>query len=128
MMKVFISNALSLAMLPSWFADPQHPEYEPGFRLNIRVTAVADPAAELRRLEEAGYRVESCVGHADTARVFSGILGRNVQPNRCNVTLDTCQEDVLLVGQYRGPRLPEGATQLPEGASISWFLVELIEA
>lgn len=33
-------------------------------------------------------------------------------------------EDALtLVGQYRGPRLPDGATTLPEGATIEWWHV-----
>jgi hypothetical protein len=29
----------------------------------------------------------------------------------------------VLVAQYRGPRLPEGATELPEGATIEWYVV-----
>jgi hypothetical protein len=33
----------------------------------------------------------------------------------------------LLVGQYDGPRLPEGATSLPEGATLTWFKVELVD-
>lgn len=28
-----------------------------------------------------------------------------------------------IVGQYDGPRLPEGAIALPEGASIRWVFV-----
>jgi len=127
-MRVYISNALSLAMLPERFRDPRHPEYEDGSVFNLRVTAVADPAAKLRELEKVGYRVESCVGHPDTARLFSRILGREVPANRVSVSLDPHQGDILLVGQYQGPRLPEGATKLPEGASISWLLVEMTEA
>ncbi len=65
----------------------------------------------------------SAVGHADTAAVFSSQLGVTVPTNRITVALN--QGDVVLVGQYRGPRLPEGATTLPEGASISWCLVTL---
>jgi hypothetical protein len=62
----------------------------------------------------------SAVGHVDTARLFAGLLGRDVPVNRASVTLTT--GSVALVGQYSGPRLPEGATALPEGATISWFL------
>ncbi len=66
----------------------------------------------------------SAVGHVDTARIFSGILGREIEYNRKSVSLNV--GDMALVGQYSGPRLPEGATTLPEGASIEWVLVEIL--
>lgn len=49
----------------------------------------------------------SVIGHADTARVVSGILGREIPANRANVTLES--DDILYVAQYKGPRLEEGA-------------------
>ena len=63
----------------------------------------------------------SAVGHADTAAVFADVLGTDVPCNRVSVALDHC--DMALVGQYSGPRLPEGANCLPEGATIKWFIV-----
>ena len=63
----------------------------------------------------------SAVGHADTAAVFSNVLGVEIPCNRATVALK--EGDVALVGQYRGPRLPEGATSLPEGATIKWVVV-----
>ena len=63
----------------------------------------------------------SAVGHADTASVFSHVLGVEIPANRATVTLK--EGDVALVGQYSGPRLPEGATTLPEGAQIKWVVV-----
>jgi hypothetical protein len=33
--------------------------------------------------------------------------------------------DRVLVGQYSGTRLPEGATTLPEGATIRWLVVSV---
>lgn len=63
----------------------------------------------------------SAVGHADTAAVLSAVLGVDVPMNR--TTLQMERGVGLLVGQYKGPRLPEGATALPEGASIEWWLV-----
>lgn len=65
----------------------------------------------------------SCVGHSDTAAVFASVLGTEVPTAR--VTLVVVPGDVLLLGQYKGPRLPEGATSLPEGATIVWLLVEV---
>ena len=63
----------------------------------------------------------SAVGHSDTAAVFSSVLGVEIPCNRATVALK--EGDVALVGQYSGPRLPEGATTLPEGAAIKWVVV-----
>ena len=67
----------------------------------------------------------SAVGHADTAVVFSSVLGVPVPCNRATVVLK--DGDLALVGQYSGPRLPEGATSLPEGATIKWLVVAVKE-
>ena len=60
----------------------------------------------------------SAVGHADTAVVFSSVLGVPVPCNRATVVLK--DGDLALVGQYSGPRLPEGAT-------IKWLVVAVKE-
>ena len=65
----------------------------------------------------------SAVGHADTAALFSAILGIEVPCNRISITLKSGEN--ALLGQYSGPRLPEGATTLPEGASIKWVLINV---
>ena len=65
----------------------------------------------------------SAVGHADTAAVFSSVLGVEIPCNRVTVALK--DGDLALVGQYSGPRLPEGATSLPEGATIKWLVVRV---
>jgi hypothetical protein len=43
--------------------------------------------------------------------------------NRDNLSL--AEADTLIVAQYRGPRLPEGAITLPEGAEIVFFKVRI---
>lgn len=58
----------------------------------------------------------SAIGHADTARVVSNILNRDVQANRISLTLS--EGDTLYVAQLTGGRLPEGATTLPEGFTL----------
>ena len=68
---------------------------------------------------EGGFT--SIVGHADTAAVFSSLLGLDVPCNRATFTLE--EGVTLFVGQYKGPRLPEGATSLPEGAKVEWAMV-----
>ena len=65
----------------------------------------------------------SGVGHADTAAVFAATLKRDVPSVRATIKLNP--GDSALIGQYSGPRLPEGATALPEGASIKWILVTI---
>lgn len=64
--------------------------------------------------------LESAIGHADTAAVLSGLLEVEVPVNRSNVILEPGQ--AMMVAQYSGPRLPEGATTLPEGAAIKFIL------
>jgi hypothetical protein len=68
--------------------------------------------------------LESAVGHADTAALFSTLLGLNISANRITVSLG--KGDKAILGQYIGPRLPEGATTLPEGATVKWLLVEVV--
>ena len=71
--------------------------------------------------DEIPTDIESAIGHVDTAKVVSNILGFEVKPNRVSIKMS--ESDVLYVAQYTGPRLPEGATTLPEGASLEFFEV-----
>ena len=94
------------------------------FSLNMIATFPVAVTVEEISVEQArvlAADAESVVGHADTAAVFSDVLGLEVPANRATVSL--VKGDRLLVGQYRGPRLPEGASQLPEGATIQWLNV-----
>lgn len=68
--------------------------------------------------------VESCVGHPDTANMFENILDVQLPCNRVTVLLE--KGETALLGQYSGPRLPEGATVLPPGASIRWVKVTVV--
>jgi hypothetical protein len=67
--------------------------------------------------------VESFIGHADTANVLSTILEIPIMVNR--VSLIAQQGERFIVAQFSGPRLPEGTTSLPEGAKITFWLVEV---
>lgn len=58
---------------------------------------------------------ESVIGHVDLARILK------VPYNRSSITLTV--SDALLVAQYKGSRLSEGATKLPDDATIEYFLV-----
>ena len=94
------------------------------FSLNMLALPVSTATFRHLTVEEAtalAAGASSAVGHADTAAVFSSVLGVTVPMNRATVTLTV--GDQALVGQYSGPRLAEGTTTLPEGASIRWVLV-----
>lgn len=67
--------------------------------------------------------VVSCVGHADTAAMLGATLEVDLPMNRCSVQL--VEGDDMLVGQYVGPRLPEGTTTLPEGSKVVWKYISV---
>lgn len=108
--RVVIANAFSLNMMP----------LEVG-ATDLQVCKVS-PEYIREEIKEAGG-FTSIVGHADTAAVFSSLLGLDVPCNRVTFTLE--EGATLFVGQYKGPRLPEGATTLPEGAKVEWAMVTL---
>ncbi len=94
------------------------------FSINMLGAFPANVAVSQLTLDEAralASGLASAVGHPDTAAVFATTLGVPVPMNRATVRL--APGDVALVGQMIGPRLAEGATSLPEGASIVWFRV-----
>ena len=99
----FILNAFSVNMIADFPSAVMFRE--------ISVSEAAEIAAQ---------GLESSVGHADTAAVFTTELGIEVPANRTTVRL--FRGDWALVGQYSGPRLPEGTTELPEGAKIRWLI------
>jgi hypothetical protein len=87
---LYVGNAFSLQMLDLT-------------KENKVIVTPVDPKAVVAEQE-----FTSVVGHADTARIFSVVLGAEVPAQRISIKLTA--EDALLVGQYVGPRLPEGAT------------------
>ena len=96
------------------------------FSINMFNPSICFPVfREIDVNEVKTYPLESAIGHADTARILSGILGVDISTNRISVTLNS--GDSAIVAQYIGPRLPEGATQLPEGAEIRFYLVKMID-
>ena len=74
-------------------------------------------------LKKGGWK--SSIGHADMANMLTEMTGVKIEMNRCNDSLSA--GDVLLLAQYSGPRLPEGATSLPEGAKIKFLKVTICD-
>ena len=128
---IYINNVFSLNMLPSG-AVSESVEID----LDRLRDAIADSSSNKSSLDDEGehtgssYRslksdVKSVVGHADTAAVLSTLLGVGIIFNRESIILSP--DDTLYVAQYSGARLPEGATELPEGSKFRWFMVKMIE-
>ena len=104
-----VTNAISLNMLP--------PDTNSGGIIFRRLSV-----DEARRLVHEAGTVVSAIGHADTARLVGRLLGVELPPDRRSITLSN---EMMLVAQYTGPRLPEGTTELPAGARIEFFVVRL---
>ena len=108
-MEVIISNAFSFNMV------------EIGRRANIEMMPVeASQVADL-----AGEKWTSAIGHADIAALASVSAAMDIPTNRKTVSLGSGTHRIL-IAQYQGPRLPEGAKQLPEGASMVWLAVKVV--
>lgn len=103
-MTTYICNAFALSMVPDGATVRTRPVNLPGIAHKI-----GNPV--------------SVVGHADTARVFEQLLGIPVAHNRMTISIGPT--DNLYVGQLVGGRLPEGATELPDGFQIKWVLVTI---
>lgn len=108
------------------FMLPNNPGYDSQAKI-VRELGLAPGQDEIVDIIAAKdsdvVRLESAIGHADTARIISNMLGIELPSNRINVKL--LHGEKMIVAQYSGPRLPEGATTLPEGAKIEFVLVEM---
>jgi len=105
MKKFKLLNSFSLNMLTESYNGVQF--------LKVSTDAV-------RELAQQG-RLESHIGHAETAAVIGALLGTEVAMNRSTVKL--ADDEIAIVAQYIGPRLPEGATSLPPEAVISYYAI-----
>lgn len=66
----------------------------------------------------------NAIGHSTTDVLVRNMLNINGLPQgeRVNVKLKD-SNDELIVAQYSGPRLEEGTTELPEGATVEFWNV-----
>lgn len=97
-MNKILANAFSLQML----------NFDDRDEITIKIKKINKP--------EDLTSMDSCIGHADTARVLG------VECNRKAIKL--AKDDQLVVAQVTGQRLPEGATTLPEGTILTFFEVK----
>lgn len=107
MIRVFLGNAFSLQMIKAGSV--------------ITTRSLSDEAVR-ELINKFGFT--SCIGHQDTANILSNLLGIPVPMNRVSIKLDS-DDDILIVAQVVGGRLPEGATTLPEGVRLEFIEVRL---
>ena len=93
--------------------------------LDGETTSLTFAAANVNRVRRlCSNGVQSHVGHADTAALLAAMLETPVPMTRDSFSFAALPAgDVVIVAQYNGARLPEGATSLPEGAKIVFFEV-----
>lgn len=108
-MSIKIANAFSIQMLAS-----MEDSIGVGFRKLTpkQVNAMMD-----------GAGVESYIGDDDTAAVVSDLIGVEVPCNRGFLKLHSGES--IIVAQITGGRLPEGATTLPDGFNMDFWLVHV---
>lgn len=107
---LYLANAFSINMLDWSDGNPKKVLFDPMTEEEVKEI-----------LQE--YKFESYVGHEDTARILSNLLEVEIPFNRGNLTITP--DDWLIVAQYIGPRLEAGATTLPEGAEIKFYMVRV---
>lgn len=115
-----IANAFSLNMLRDRNQETTYACEYAAIPLSMRPLTLNEAIAEVRLSgNNGGYR--SVVGHAELGPIFTEMLKTPVAVSR--ETYAMADDEMILVGQYTGPRLAEGTKQLPPGARIEWWLI-----
>lgn len=115
-MKVYICNAFSLSMI-----DREKQLTNPRKIIPLKLEEVK-AILSMRDVETV-----AAVGHLNTAQIIAEMLGLPVEKVYDRKTIKLKDEDGCVIAQYVGPRLPEGATELPKGATIEWWGVSQAE-
>lgn len=102
---------------------------------NLGLQLIPLTPEQARMWIEGASQWGSCVGHQETAAILSGMIGITIPFNRESLPANWIVPAAnwhdqgmrgsrwLITALYQGPRLPEGACTLPEGASLQLFLV-----
>jgi hypothetical protein len=111
--KLYLTNSFSLNML-----SPSYHVYE------FQVIHASEAAILLYALQA---NLVNAIGHAETHTLVEQTLRKYIRelhlPEPQRLTIRLAPGDELLVAQYTGPRLPEGATTLPQGARLEFWMV-----
>lgn len=112
---MYILNAIPGSVIP-----------QDGITLRFERVSEREAAKAIRQANRTDAGAVSAIGHQDTANIISLLLGEEVRMNR--VSVPTLKDgDCNLMALYQGARLPEGATTLPEGATMAFYLMTATE-
>lgn len=119
-MVLYVCNVFTLAMILE--------RVDPHTSCSLAVSELhpADVVELMANAKSHGVPIVHAWGHPQSLALAQATLPLDsvrLECARVNVSLDVADGDELLVGQYVGPRLPEGVTVLPEGARFRWLLV-----
>lgn len=114
--EIYVSGSFSMKMFPL---------SEEGTAFNIRTMTGEEVKAYLKG-EDGTLRpnVKFSFRNAILANIVSDIVDHKIKPNHDNISLG--ESDVLIFANYRGSRIPEGATKLPKGTALHWYKIETI--
>lgn len=117
MQRTKILNGISLNMLA---------QCAKGFVVTDRITTIeSDAGYNASGLDLVHWSLaDSYIGHADLCHVIKERHGVSIPCNRATASLT--QGEKVVVVQYKGPRLPEGATRLPDGSALEFLLCEIL--
>ncbi len=111
--KLFICNAFSINMLTE----------SNGTGIELKFVPLSlEQAKNAIHEEKKNREIVNAIGHEDTSKRVCQSLGIDYQVNRGN-NVSLTPEDVVIVAQYTGERLPIGSTELTEGADINYWKV-----
>jgi len=105
---LYLLNALPLGACPK------------SCTLKVEETTPGQVVADIAR----SPRLVNAIGHPSFDAVVRAQLGVHL-PQGERFTVALWEGDQAIVAQYIGPRLPEGATELPEGARIEFRKVSV---
>lgn len=113
MKSTFITNAFSLNMI-----EEPVGKYE---IMECNWEEVRGYMALLNKYDTNHYKgvyinIVNAFGHDKSIPLLKNNYGVEIKFNR--ISVNAKRGDTIIVLQYRGERLPEGATELPEGAEI----------
>ena len=104
-----------------------------GLLADVRIVPLADwQAAQICSLAHHKGELINAIGHSDTDVVVRDMLAHawastaKDLPAGQRVSVKMTEATTLIVAQYKGPRLPEGATSLPDGSTIEFFRVMIL--
>ena len=106
------------------------------FSINMLAYYSAIVKVEPISIQEVGFwlaaeHVESAVGHESTVAVINAAL-EAAGYDECTIeckrsTIQVGPSEKVIVAQYKGPRLEEGTKVLPEGATLEWYMVKVLD-